>query len=71
MAKFNRKPLPKNTDWALSAKGNYWRQKNGNNMVVGRKTDDDEYWALVDGRFLDAHYEYLGDAQRAAENEVP
>ena len=70
MKKFSKKQWPKNTAWALSAKGEWWRQKNGTNMVVGRKTDDDEYWVLVDGEFLDDHYDDLDDAQRAAEAEV-
>ena len=70
MPNFNKKQWPKNTAWALSAKGNWWRQKNGKNMVVGRKTEDDDYWVLVDGQFLDDRYDNLDDAQCAAESEV-
>ena len=71
MVDFSKKAWPENTAWARSAKGNWWRQKNSKNMVVGRKTEDDEYWVLVDGRFLNERYVDLTDAQRAAENEVP
>ncbi len=70
MTNFRSKPLPENTEWQLSAKGNLWRQKSGQNLVVGRKTQDDDYWALVDGKFLDEHYETLTAAQCAAEEEV-
>ena len=62
--------FPMNTEWRQSAKGNSWRQKNGTNMVVGRKTSEDDYWVLVDGKFLDDRYDDLRAAQRAAEAEV-
>ena len=61
---------PFNTEWEQSAKGNWWRQKNGTHMVVGRKTSKDDYWVLVDGTFLKAHYDSLLEAQCAAEDEV-
>lgn len=38
------------TDWALSAKGNWWRRENGKVFVVGRRKDG-SYWAMTDGSF--------------------
>ena len=58
------------TEWRMSAKGNWWRQMNGKNIVVGRKRYEDAYWVLVDGSFLDGEHETLQDAQRSAEAEV-
>lgn len=58
------------SDWRLSAKGNYWRNCNGVLIVVGKKKSTDEYWGLVDGKFLPDTYESLNDAKAATEAEV-
>ena len=57
------------TDWALSAKGNWWRRINGKVLVVGRN-EYGFYWVLADGTFLEEHFETQDEAQLAAEAEV-
>jgi hypothetical protein len=59
-----------NSEWQLSAKGNYWRKLNSVVIVVGQKKDSDEFWALVDGKFLAEKYGSLQEAQAAAEAGV-
>lgn len=56
----------RDTDWDLSAKGNYWRRINGKVLVVGTK-DKEWYWAMVDGQFADDMYRTPDEAQTAAE----
>jgi len=55
------------TNWALSAKGNYWRRLDGKVLVVGEYKDADNYWAMHDGEFLKDKFETLQLAQQAAE----
>lgn len=57
----------RDTDWDLSAKGNYWRRINGTVLVVGTK-DKQWYWAMVDGKFADEQYRTVNEAQQAAED---
>ena len=54
------------TDWALSAKGNWWRREDDKVLVTG-KGRDKQYWVMVDGSFLEDHYPDLGSAQSAAD----
>ena len=55
------------TDWAVSARGNFWRRVNGIVLVVGRKKGEDSYWAMRDGVFIDGNFRTKEQAQRAAE----
>jgi hypothetical protein len=57
------------TDWALSAKGNYWRRYEGKLLVVGTKFGD-FYWARIDTDFMDEQFFTLEEAQDAADAEV-
>lgn len=56
----------RDTDWARSAKGNWWRKVNGKVLVTG-KGRDGQYWVMVDGSFLEDHYPDLDSAQNAAD----
>ena len=56
------------TDWAESAKGNYWRRENGMVLVVGRKPDG-KFWAMVDGRFVKETFPGRTLAMAAVEDE--
>ena len=58
----------KDTDWAISAKGNEWRRINGVVLVVGRRKTDGKYWAMRDGNFLKDSFATEALAKRAAEN---
>lgn len=57
------------TDWDLSAKGNYWRRYEGKLLVVGTKIGD-FYWARIDNDFMDEQFFTLEEAQDAADAEV-
>jgi hypothetical protein len=59
----------RDTDWKLSAKGNFWRSKDGKVLVVGKGKDAD-YWVMVDGGFLEDHFPYLEQAKSAAERRA-
>ena len=54
----------RDTDWDLSAKGNYWRRINGKVLVVGTK-DGEWYWAMMDGNFAADMYGTVEEAIRA------
>ena len=58
----------KDTDWAISAKGNEWRRINGVVLVVGRRKTDGKYWAMRDGNFLKDSFATEALAKRAAES---
>ena len=58
------------TDWTLSAKGNFWRVLNGIHLVVGKSKGYESYWARVGDEFLDDYFLSLEAAQHAAEAEV-
>ncbi len=58
------------SDWKLSAKGNHWRKLGNVVLVVGCKRGGDEFWVLVDGKFLPDNYDSLPKAKMAAETEV-
>lgn len=58
------------TDWAVSAKGNYWRRLNKKVLVVGQFKDNNYYWAMRDGEFLKGRFESIEDAQFAAERGI-
>jgi hypothetical protein len=57
------------TDWDLSAKGNYWRRYEGKLLVVGTKFGD-FYWARIDNDFMEEQFFTLEEAQDAADAEV-
>lgn len=58
-----------NTEWKLSAKGNYWRKKNGITLIVGTKCGA-SYWVSVDGKYLRKWEKSLELAKVAAEAGV-
>lgn len=58
-----------NTDWALSASGNWWRQVNGTALIVG-KTQAGRIWARVGDNFLDGQFNTLTEAQATCERAV-
>ena len=58
------------TNWAVSAKGNYWRRFNKIVLVVGQFKDNNYYWAMRDGEFLKGRFESIEDAQFAAEHGI-
>ena len=60
---------PHDTDWALSAKGNYWRRYEGKLLVTGTKFGD-FYWVRIDHDFMDEQFFTLEEAQDAADAEV-
>lgn len=57
------------TDWELSAKGNFWRRIDGVLLVVG-KDKYDRVWARVAEDFLEGPYDSLCEAKTACEEEV-
>ena len=57
------------TNWKLSAKGNWWRRMTGKILVVGQG-EDDSCWAMVEGRFLEDHFDSIEQAQSAAERRA-
>ena len=61
--------FPKNTEWRLSAKGNYWRKRNGVLLVVGG-SDEKGYWVRVGEDNLQNKQDTLEDAKVIAEFEV-
>ena len=58
------------TNWSLSAKGNYWRRLNKKVLVVGQFKDNDYYWAMIAGCFLKGRFDSIEDAQYAAEHDI-
>jgi hypothetical protein len=60
----------KNTNWAISAKGNHWRRIDGIVLVVGQFKTNDDYWAMRDGKFLSGRFHSIGHAQHAAEHNL-
>ena len=59
----------RDTDWDISAKGNYWRRIDGKVLVVGTK-DETNYWAMIDGEFTSGMFDSLEEAQSALEEKV-
>ena len=56
------------TDWDLSAKGNWWRRENGTALIVGMSKYG-RIWARVGDDFLDGPYDSVEEAQAAADSE--
>ncbi len=56
-----------NTNWAISAKGNYWRRLDGKVLVVGQSKASGDYWARQDGEYLKGKFRTKEQAQHAAE----
>jgi hypothetical protein len=61
--------IEEDTIWQLSAKGNYWRNKKGINLVVGTKNGT-SYWVRAGDKFLPKWEKTLELAKAAAEAEV-
>ncbi len=59
----------RNSDWKVSAKGNYWRKCNGIMLVVGG-SDEKGYWVRVGDHFLSVWQDSLQDAKDIAEYEA-
>lgn len=57
----------RDTNWSLSAKGNYWRRVNGVILIVGRRKSDRCYWARRGNEFIPGSFATREQAQRAAE----
>lgn len=57
------------TDWKLSAKGNYWRKCSGTMLIVGGSFEKG-YWARVEESFLDEKFDSPDEAMLAAEGYV-
>ena len=57
--------MSKDTDWAMSAKGNQWRRQNDKAMVVGQKKDG-KWWAMFDGTFAKGSFNSETAAKKAA-----
>lgn len=57
------------TDWKLSAKGNYWRKCNGTTLVVGGSSKKG-YWVRVGDRFLPEWEASIEAAKVSAEYEA-
>ena len=57
------------TDWALSAKANWWRRENGVPLIVGMSKHG-RIWARVGDNFLDGHYDSIEQARAACEEEA-
>jgi hypothetical protein len=55
------------TDWDISAKGNYWRRVDGKVLVVGRRKSDGLYWAMCDCVFLKQSFSTMEEAKRILE----
>ena len=58
-----------NTDWDLSAKGNWWWRENGTPLIVGMSKYG-RIWARVGDDFLDGQYDSLEEAKAACEKEA-
>ena len=48
----------RDTDWALSAKGNWWCRINGTLLIVGQNKAG-RIWARVGDNFLEGDYDSL------------
>ena len=59
----------RDTDWDLSAKGNWWRRENGTPLIVGMSKYG-RIWARVGDDFLEGHYDSLEEAKAACEKEA-
>ena len=57
------------TEWALSAKGNYWRRLGGKPLIVG-KGRDGEWWARSGDDFIKGTFPTQHDAMTLAEASV-
>ena len=54
------------TDWDLSAKGNWWRRENGTPLIVGMSKYG-RIWARVGDDFLNGNYDSIEKAKAACE----
>ncbi len=56
------------TNWTLSAKGNFWRLFDGVVLVVGPRKKGGGFWVRVGDDFVDGRFETKNDAKAAAES---
>ena len=56
------------TDWALSAKRNWWRRCDGLFLSAGTRKSDGRYWARRGDEFLKGSFGSLEAAKYAAQN---
>jgi len=54
------------TQWALSAKGNWWRRLNGIPLIVGRRKDG-RFWARRGDDFITGSFSSISEAKRCVE----
>jgi len=57
------------TDWDLSARGNWWHRQDGTPLIVGMSKYG-RIWARVGDDFLDGQYDSVEEAQAACEEEA-
>lgn len=58
----------RDTDWALSKKGNWWRRVNARVLIVECRADGG-YWAMVNGNLLEDSFESQDQAKCLAERK--
>ena len=56
------------TNWAISAKDNWWRRCDGVLLSVGTRKSDGRYWARRGNEFLKGSFGSLEAAKYAAEH---
>ena len=56
----------RDTDWSLSAKGNWWRRINALVLIVGKRKDG-RWWARRGDDFLPGSFTSEEEAKRACE----
>ena len=55
------------TQWAESNKGNLWRRRNGEVLVVGKSKTSGKFWARNGDGFVPGNFATIDEAKRAAE----
>lgn len=55
------------TEWAKSSKGNLWRRRNGEVLVVGQSQATGRIWARNGQGFVPCNFSNLEEAKHAAE----
>ena len=58
------------TDWAPSARPNWWRRENGTPLIVGMSKYG-RIWARVRNDFLDKEFAPISEARVSCERETP
>ncbi len=55
------------TQWSESSKGNFWRRRDGEVLVVGKSKTTGKFWARNGDGFVPGSFATLDEAKRAAE----